>query len=207
MKIRILGTILWMLGAVIRRIDVLHLGWYMMGTGRRRTLPLWAWAKTKRVDYNARGWFSPYVERRSPRARMLFNAMGKFKARDWIDSDNAKRTSLLDTYVFYATCSSPRRHGQNCGCPTIVRDWNSVTLIDIRWSSIPILRLREWLRNSSRLRRGVTRQIFGGIDCTLSYAGLNFNASDEYFAERGTPFYITGQVPEHVLMGEHDDGT
>ena len=187
MKIRILGTILWALGRLIKRIDVLHLGWYMMGTGRRRSIPKWAWLHTLRVDDNGHGWFQPYSEHRTPRCRMLFNSIGKFKA---------KERRLLDRYAFYPPCSSSRTHGQNCDCAPEFKGWQNVTLYQYRWSDIRLKRVSTWLRDHFQ-NNYKSRKIFG-VSCVLNYTSFEVSASDMLFADLGTPFYITGQIPEHV---------
>lgn len=191
MKIRILGTILWALGACIRRIDVLHLGWYMMGTGRKRTLPAWAWASVRLARNEGASWYVPEPTGEGKRTRMLFNAVGKFKAKGRV---------MLDRYVFYPICPSSNTHSLNCGCCEYEeRAWQNITLYGIRWSDLRPRRIVKPIQNYFGHHQ-VNRMI-RGFQFSVSRNAFTIATSDKTFADKGTPFYVTGMIPENVVMG------
>ena len=184
-KWRLIGLALKVYGRAFKRVHILWLGYYLLGSGKRRELPDWAWDKVTGLHRGSfrdalatRGWWTPSAARNYD----LFNTVGKFVRRD---------ERLLDRYAFYATCNAAMTHGMECECDD--KSWNDVS-IDVKLKDLKDY--KQWTRLVRKVRVGPVQ-----LRTYLSGRAFRFEieTNDRIFADIGTPFYTTALIPSRLL--------
>ena len=184
---RLIGLALKVYGRAFKRCHMLWLGYYLLGSGKRRALPDWAWDGVTgmhrglyRDTPSTRGWFTPSGMEGS---MDMFNTVGKFIRRD---------DRLLDRYAFYPTCNKATTHGMTCDCDT-ERDWSDIN-VSIKLREVGLFARWTWATRKVTIGPVVARTYLSG-------RALRFEieTSDRTFADVGRPFYTTGQIPSRLL--------
>jgi hypothetical protein len=185
---RIIGIILVGIGNILRRSDVLFLGYYLTGTGNTRSLPDYLYSgiittlnqpflRPQYMIINL-GDVGHLMNVEDSEYTMLYNTVGKF----W-----AKRDSnciyIKDVYEFYPLCEDASTHFKNCKCTH-----KKYAELRKHVCYIP----RRFVEKFSKLTS--TPINIGAFKLEAFFGNLTICVNDKFWVGKGKPFEVYSEI-------------
>lgn len=202
---RILGLVLYILGRVRHKTHYEWLGYYLLGSGKTKTLPRSAFSEEswKSLVCNVRRdskWWEPRLQDEDN----IYHTVGKA----WVRL-SPYGIVLVDHYYFYACCDLGYIHNEHtCNCDEEAREWQDIDAGSIKIRGLWLYHLvqrtyktdNDWSNGMGTVfsKWGVTIRwgFYLAQKCTdLQGLQLDIILSDRIFADKGKPFYTTGFYP------------
>jgi len=179
---RLIGIILQVIGNILKRSNILFLGYYLASTGKTRSLPVYVHDIVRDEFRPYHLWSDTYV----PHVfygTILYSTIGKA----WVRLDN-NIIYIKDKYIFYPTCEHSDIHFDDCTC--ISKTYADLT----RLIYIPG-KIVEFLCNTPV--RDFTKHITLGkyIRIRLDVEHIEYVISDKFWVNKGKPFKVYCEIP------------
>lgn len=190
----IIGVILQVIGNTFKRSDMLFLGYYLAGTGKPRSLPVYSHQDLVDMfisEYHTGAEFDWSIEIVRDND-VLHNTLGKF----WCKYDK-NYLYVKDEYIFYPICEDANTHFSDCTC----KDKRYVNL-HTHISLLPDVVL-EFINAHNKVchriynRLGEMKFSFkrDKVLVQLEYLMLYFTINDEFWVNKGKPFNVYCEIP------------
>jgi len=185
---RLIGIILQGIGSIRKRSDTLFLGYYLAGTGKKRSLPEYQnEAILKECNQSAHYWehdLSDTYIVHTFHENHLYTTIGKA----WVRRAN-HLIYIMDTYKFYPLCRDADYHFSDCPCTSkaYANLYRDITIPE-KISKLPILKK---IRLDKKFGKYI-RILYG-------WPVLGYEISDEFWVNKGKPFEIYSEIPVNKI--------
>lgn len=182
----IIGVILQVIGNTFKRSDVLFLGYYLAGTGKTRSLPVYVHESFVTEFFDA-GINCDDFEIHMPANPMIVTTLGKF----WVRVENGSFI-VKDRYMFYPLCSDSDVHFSDCGCEfkEYAELYRSIYFKYEYVEKIYKSKLYKKIKNPDiKIKLGTHIMLFADV------SRIGFTVNDEFWVNKGKPFDVYTEIP------------
>jgi len=183
----LIGIFIQWVGKLFKRADVLFIGYYLAGSGKTRSLPVYV----HEAVLNELGWLrqychpDTYIVHRFDNL-VLFHTIGKC----WVKKDG-DLIYIKDRYMFYPLCPDSDTHFSDCGCKPEWKVYSSLT----KHMYITPQRYTDKLLNSRFRYLHFHRTMGRFISVTADIWGIKYEINDEFWVNKGKPFDVYSEIP------------
>jgi len=179
------GTLLIIIGKLLKKSHIQFLGYYLQSTGKTRSLPVYTLPLLQNeLNYLKTNVYKPFTFNDS----MLFHTVGKV----WAKRD-MNITYIKDIYKFYPICEDPESHFSDCTCEN--KEYASV--------DVNIIKLPSALRHKFMLNDKYTQKklvIGKHITTHFSFFGITATINDEFWTNKGKEFNVYSEIPREIPL-------
>lgn len=174
----LIGYILQVIGNILKRSDILFLGYYLSGTGKTRALPVYV----HKLILEDLSWFRQYCY---PDTYIIYKSYNDIIyhtiGKCWVKKD-INYIYIKDVYMFYPICSECDKHFHDCTC-----EQKQFAVLNKHLFYIPH-------KLYDRISDDTVIKINKYMKFEFHFYALTLSINDKFWVNKGKPFDVYTEI-------------